>query len=81
MSGLTTSEICPRCGRECYIKDDKIFCFKCQLYLPTCVCDCCGEAFLTESKLRWLEGREYEELDMEKVCRVCFTEVVCHDAG
>ncbi len=81
MSGLTTSETCPRCGHECYIKDDKIFCFKCRLYLPTVVCDCCGEAFLSAAEVREVNGLQCEEVEFKKVCAVCWTEVVCHDGG
>jgi len=72
-----TDEICPRCGRECSIKQGKIFCFKCQLYLPTVVCDCCGAAFITKSKLRGAEGVENEELEIARVCELCWTEIVC----
>ena len=81
MIGLTTSETCPRCGRDCYIKNDKIFCFKCQLYLPTFVCDCCQAAFVSAAAVREVNGLQCEEAEFKKVCNVCWTEVVCHDGG
>lgn len=81
MKAVITDEQCARCGSDCYIKDGAIWCFKCRVYLPTYVCDCCGAAFIGMAQLRNTAGSKFKEQGMEKVCLTCWKEVTCVDGG